>query len=149
MYLRGVSEVRANVERSNEEGQALPHTRGRDNRNGRTRRKSSLVDSVSTLRAFWREQRDLVDCAKTVLIPVAWYVDIIALLVGVSYGGCRYGPIGALAGFFLSQSVVLYKISGEIRRRMAIWLSESWEGELVSARKVEEFKRELAKTKRI
>jgi len=106
-----------------------------------------LVDSMSKIRAFLKDQRDLVDCAKVVLIPVAWYIDIIALLAGVTYGGCLYGPLGALAGFFVTQAIVLYKIGRAMWRQLTIWLSSAWETEPISARKVEEFKRQMAKTK--
>lgn len=145
MYPKGV--ITEIVEKM--EDPSLSDASRRSRSHSGSRRKQGLVDSKSKVRAFWREQRDLVDCAKTVLMPVAWYIDIVALLAGVSYGGCVYGPLGALAGFFLTQSVVLFKIAEEVRRRMTIWLSESWETELVSARKVEEYKRELAKTKKL
>jgi len=74
-----------------------------------------------------------------------------ALFAGIGFGGSLAGPFGALAGLLISQSLVLYKIVRGWLRQCGIWvvLTEAWEGEPPSERKVREFEKELAKTKRI
>jgi hypothetical protein len=89
----------------------------------------TVVDTKSKVVRRWL--RELDECAVPVFIPIAWWIDLMALFVGIGFGGSLAGPFGALAGLLISQSLVLYKIVRGWLRQCGIWVipTEAWEGE--------------------